>query len=230
MDTALERIFKLTELTENREVSREASEQTDRKMLREAIGASGLNNFESILNAVEEFLSNVQLFDPSIAFGRAADALGMVALAFAVIDIDHDRRLSDHELAAYANRLDDRSKVLLEWILCHYDAIQRAGLVHEKRGISRSDLASAAGVFRGLEYVHANFEKLASQHDGRKIETLTHRDIQRYLDAESPQLDHQSRAGLSHLARYLRKLEMKHSGGFSDVEFDAITPEMLWTG
>jgi hypothetical protein len=226
MDSLSERVAELIQVTENNQVR----DQSARKMLRDAIAASGLNNFENILNAVEEFLCNIQLFDPAVAFGRAADALGMAALAFALIDNNHDRYLSHHELGAYANRLDDQSKALLEWVLCHYEAIEKAGLVHKARGISRFDLASAAGVFRGMEYVHANFDKITPQNGDRNSKTLTHSDILHYLDGEGASIDRQWQKGLVHLARYLRKLEMRHPGGFSEVELDDITPEMLWTG
>ncbi len=206
------------------------AERTGRYLLRDALETMGLNNFENALNAVEEFLTNIDLFDPQVAFGSAAEALGMAALAFVLIDRDRDRKLSHTELSEYANRLDGRAKELIEWLLIHYDAIERAGFFHKNKGISRSDLLSAYSVFKGMDFVHNHFAELAQANEtGQKPTMLTHVEIDNYADKHSPQLDRHVEQGLRHLARYLRRLEVLHKGGFTAGEFDQLTPEMLWT-
>lgn len=204
-------------------------DRTGRYLLRDALGSLGLNNFENALNAVEEFLTSIELFDPGIAFGSAAEAMGMAALAFVLIDRDQDRRISHSELSEYANRLDGRTKELLEWLLIHYDAIERAGFFHKNHGISRSDLLSAYSTFKGMEYAHNHFDQLAKAPDGSQTKKLTHQAIEEYLDGEGHRLDHRDEQGLRHLLRYLRNLEATHKEGFSAAEFDELTPEMLWT-
>lgn len=205
-----------------------ASDRASSKLMRDALASYGLNNFESALNAVEDFLCNVELFDPNVGFGQAAEALAAAGAVFALIDVNHDQRLSHSEISAYSNLLNDRTTVLIEWILLHYDAIQRAGFGHSTRGISPGDLNQAADFFRGLEFTHTNFDKLAHLH-GSSLATLTHIDIEYFLSEHSAQLDSQAKAGLMALARYLRNLEMHgHPQGLRQKEVDNLSPEDIW--
>jgi len=207
-----------------------AADRASSKLMRDALGNYGLNNFENSLNAVEEFLCKLELFDPDIGFGQAAEALATAASAFALIDANHDQRLSHQELQAYSSLLDNRTRQLIEWIQFHYDAIQRAGFGHSVKGISHCDLDQATNFFRGLEFTHVNFHEIANRHDAIKP-TLTHHDIDRYLASKSEQIDTKSRNGLISLALYLRNLEVHgHPQGLAKEEVDHLSAEDLWTG
>ncbi|MFN8657371.1 MAG: hypothetical protein U0105_13600 [Candidatus Obscuribacterales bacterium] len=206
-----------------------SAERTGCHLLKDALESVGLNNFENALGAVEEFLADIDLFDPDVAFGEAAEALGAAALAFVIIDRDSDHRLSRAELSQYANHLDGRAKELIEWLLIHYDAIGRAGFFHKTQGISRSDLLRAYGVFKGMEYVHKHFDEIARGLDSCERKTLTHADLDEFVEARCHNLDGHTQRSLNHLTRYLRQLEVTHRGGYSAEEFDELTPEMLGT-
>lgn len=222
---------KIEERAREVEGAKDACSCASRKSLREIVGATGLNNFESALDSVERFLNQLELFDPDVALGRAAEALEMAAIAFRLVDVDHDQRLSRSEVASYGSRLDARGRQLFEWILTHWDAICRAGFSRTDAGISCAELLDASSLFRGMEFAQSNFDRIASKHSPGKECTLEAADIQAYLHSPDRHVDSRSEAGLRSLMSYLRRLEMSRVSSGLDIEsLRNITPEQLWTG
>lgn len=207
----------------------EIAKRASRHLLREAIGYYGLNNFESALNAVESFLCDIELFDPDIAFGAAANAFLQAALAFALLDDNHDRLLSRSEVASHAAESDNTLKSILEWVLLHHDALRNCRLYHHDSGISRRDLLSAANFFSGLEHIHFNFDKIAEHHD-LPGKSLTHQDILRYTFSRGKSLPGPERRSLLHVARYLQQLERKGIPSINENTLNGLTPESIWYG
>lgn len=237
-----------------RDKGTEASAESSGRLVRDALETAGLDTFTSMLDAVEEFLTHLQLFDPNVAFGRAAFALNDAAAAFDSIDGNSDKRLSQQELARYAGRFEGNDKQYFEWILAHYDSIEKA-FTDGADGISKKDLEYAASFFTGLEFVFANFDKLANSEDasgehakdgdastegvngdaaiergasGERV-TLSHTDLERFLRQSDRELDAQQRKGLIQLTLLLRKLEGKSGrAGLTDQELREIDPETIW--
>lgn len=207
----------------------EATERTSNKLLREALGSYGLNNFENALNAVEDFLCRIELFDPDIAFGQAANAFVQAALVFALIDDNHDQSLSIDELKGHAATCDQTMKSVLEWVLMHHEALCRARLHHHHESVSRRDLLSAANFFSGLEYIHRNFDQIAQHHDKPGL-TLTHQDILRHTFRFGKTISAPERRALLQVARYLQQLEQKGSETMDKQTLDELTPESIWCG
>lgn len=205
-------------------VDKEVAE-TSQNLLRDALSSAGLNNFESALCAVEDFLSELQLFDPNVAFGRASDALFVAAAAFDAIDSNSDQRVSRKELAEFSRRADADSQFMLEWISMHFDSIGKV-LGDESEGLSKKDLNYAGSFFRGLDFAHKNYEKLADL-DGEAF--LSPTDIERYLIAHDKELEPRQRQGLIQLAMYLRKVAQKDGRtGITDEELAELDPKALW--
>lgn len=201
------------------------AEQSRHTMVREALSSAGLNNFESALDAVTDFLTDLKLFDPDVAFGRAADALFIAAGAFDAIDTNHDQRLSKKELNDFARRADEYSAFPLDWILMHFDSIGKA-FGDETEGVSVKDLTYAGSFMRGLDFAHKNFDKL-SMLDGEPF--LSPIDIEKFLIMHEKQLDPRQRQGLIQLAMYLRNVAQKEGrSGITDEELAELDPEALW--
>lgn len=199
--------------------------ESSQSLLRDALNSAGLNNFESSLSAVTEFLTELSLYDPNVAFGRASDALFVAAAAFDVIDSNTDQRLSRKELAEFSRRADEESQFMFEWILMHFDSVGKV-LGDETEGISKKDLNYAGSFFRGLDFAHKNFDKLAQQ-DGDPF--LSPTDIERYLKTYEKELDPRQRQGLIQLALYLRKAAQKDGrSGITDEELSELDPKALW--
>lgn len=189
-------------------------EKSSNKMVREALKSSGLNNFESALDAVTDFLGELSLFDPDVAFGRAADSIFVAAAAFDAIDGNSDKRLSRQELSVFARGADADSQFAFEWILMHFDAIGKA-FGGEKEGISKDDLNYAGNFFRGLDFANKNFDQMAML-DGEPFLSFT--DIERYLIAHGKELQPRQREGLMQLAIYLRSAAARHGRTAIDAE------------
>lgn len=202
--------------------------RSSQRLLRETLSNCGLDNFESALFAVEKFLGNFELFDPEIGFGEASEALAMAALAFASIDVDHDERLSRNELLERAAHLDASGSQLMEWVLIHFDAIQRAGFAHHIHGISKADLLRASSFFTGLETARLNFDSICSTQKGER-KALNHDQLASFLRGDGKALPPASRAGLIQLMHYLRNLELHgHLLGLDRHDLSELTPEVVW--
>lgn len=206
---------------------KEVAEGARNNLMRDALSSAGLNNFESALNAVEDFLSELSLFDPKVAFGRASDSLFVAAAAFDSIDANNDQRLSRKELTAFAREADADSQYMLEWMLMHFDSLGKVlGEQNSEEGLSKRDLTYAGSFFRGLAFTHKNFDKIAGLDGDPALSAI---DIERFLIAHEKELDPRQRQGLIQLAMYLRKLGQKEGKtGLTDEELSELDPKALW--
>ncbi len=175
------------------------------QFLREALRNAGLNNCEMAIAAVEDFLCKIELFDPNVAFEGAALLLLQAAVAFGLLDDNHDLKLTPAELAHHVDLADYELRQVLEWVLAHYDAIQRMRFPDHKDGITRRDLLAASDFFLGLNFVHLNFEKFAHRHHSID-KTLTYNDIESYLSHHENSIAPRERNGLKRLITYLKDM------------------------
>lgn len=192
--------------------------------------AMRLNTFENCLNAIECFLTNIELFDSVMTFDRATHTFDYAIAAFAKMDQDHDKALSLDEIKRYSQHVDKDVKERLEWLVLNGGALSRASLVADHRGhISRQDLEKARDVFRGLSHLQRHFEKIARDHgDGKP--GITENDILEYLFCHHLDLSTRERECLRELIVYLRRLECTSSPeqGLKRDDLPLASPNRLW--
>lgn len=164
-----------------------------------------LDSFENALNAFDEFLENITIFEGANNFVKAANALDVASNAFAAIDANHDFVMAKEELEAYLSGCG-RENVSrpLSWLVSNFGVMQRLSFF--LGGISRSEIESARDLFHGLNYLKSNLDKIAPKR-GQNTGRLSQKTILKYLRKHGSELDEHDAQGLSGLATYLNRLE-----------------------
>jgi hypothetical protein len=112
------------------------------------------NNFENALNAMEDFLYGFELCDHTLHFGTIASLLAGVVEHFTEIDLRQDGSVDYDELLNY-NSHHPSLRDGLEWILCHYEALAKASLLH-RAVLTKDGLLRVQRVFEGLDCIQKN--------------------------------------------------------------------------
>lgn len=186
-----------------------------------------LSSFENALNAVEHFLSHLEITDSSETFAAAAAWLDNLIADFSELDEDADGRLTHEELAHWSKTLAEN------WIDCHFDALCRSDIVAaQSHSLTLRALENARGIFHGLAYVQQHLSEMLAFARGKQF-VLDSQSIRLYLDLKRSRLSLTESMGLLALANYLARLETKdrreRARRLDLQNLDSITPEALWT-
>jgi hypothetical protein len=188
--------------------------------------AMRIDEYASAMDALDEFVGNLEMTDKDMTFERASVALAKAAEGFTTIDKNRDLSLTRDELTHYVDNTEGNISEHMEWLSTHFDALSRAGLFPGgDNKITKSDLETASQVFEGLAHIHSNFEAIsnASVADGQ----ITMDDLRAYLG--STILSGADRAAIYQLIGYVQRLENSHQGhGLTKEQLDDLSPEDLW--
>lgn len=170
-----------------------------------ALESLSLDSFQNALNAFDEFLENITVFEGANNFVKAANAFDVASTAFASIDANHDFVMAKEELEAYLSRCGGENVSRpLSWLSLNFGVMQRLSFFLS--GISRSEIEAARDLFHGLNYLKSNLDKIAPK-KGQNKGKLSEKSIVRYLRKHRSELDEHDVRGLSGLATYLNRLE-----------------------
>ncbi len=169
-----------------------------------------LNTFEGALNMIEEFLSNIKLFEGAddTNFASAAKALDIASRSFVAIDANHDFLMTRDELLKYiASGHHDKS---FDWLLSKFAALERLSFF--MGGISLSELESARDLFHGLNCLKTKYEDFSKPHPVDQPGALSSERIRAYLDANRGRLEEHDERGLVGLIQYIDRVNSIVSG------------------
>jgi hypothetical protein len=188
--------------------------------------AMRFESYESAMDALDEFVGNLEMFDKDMTFERASVALAKAAEGFDTIDRNHDLGLTREELSHYVDNTEGNISEHMEWLSEHFDALSRAGLFPDGDGkITKRDLESASQVFDGLAHVQSNFDAISSL--GAAPGEVTVDDLRAYLNSGG--VSSVDRMAIYQLIGYVQRLEATHGGhGVTKQGLDELTPEDLW--
>jgi hypothetical protein len=191
--------------------------------------AMRLDSFEGAMDALDEFVVNLEMVDPDMTFERGSAVLARAAEGFGTIDKNHDLMLTREELGSYVNRTEGEIDEGLEWLHTHFDSLSRASLFPEGQdGISRMDLESASRVFSGLAHVQRNFGSIATSRDNDDHE-ISIGDLYSYVHNNESDLPADDKLAIYDLVNYIKRLETKSGQhGLSQNALAELSPEDLW--
>lgn len=161
------------------------------------------NTFEGALDMIEEFLSDISLFDaPGDNFAGAAEALDLAALSFSAIDANHDFLLGRDELKAYIANGD--CHMSLDWLLSKFAALERLSFF--VGGISRIEIERARDLFHGLRFLKSNLESFSKPHAKDEQAAISPEKIQEFLDKNKGHLEAHDERGLNAIIHYIDRV------------------------
>lgn len=184
---------------DTKELARQIS-SLDRESFR-ALEALSLNSFENALNAFDEFLGSILIFEGANSFVKAANALDIASKAFLTIDANHDFVMTKAELEGYlAGCPSNDIASPLSWLISNFAVLQSLSFFLD--GITRHEIEAARDLFHGLNYLQANLDKIG----GTKRGGVSEKAVLKYLHKNIGQLEIHDYRGLKGLAKYLGRL------------------------
>lgn len=162
------------------------------------------NTFEGALDMIEEFLSDINLFDApgDSNFAAAAEALDLASLSFSAIDANHDFLLGKEELEAYI--ANGNYHMSMDWLLSKFAALERLSFF--MGGISRIEIERARDLFHGLRFLKSNLESFSKPHSIDEKGAISPQKIQKFLDENKGNLEAHDERGLNAIIHYINRV------------------------
>lgn len=162
------------------------------------------STFEGALDMIEEFLSEIKLFDApaDTNFAEAAEALDLASLSFSAIDANHDFLMQRDELEAYI--ANGGCHMSLDWLLCKFAALERLSFFIG--GISRIEIERARDLFHGLRFLRSNLESFSKPHSMDEQGAISPEKIQEFLDKNKGHLEEHDERGLNAIIHYIDRV------------------------